>query len=129
MDKIEQARRAGMLYAYQIAKEKGIDGLKKEIEFRNITKCPLNVPREKFNEFVENVKKQTVDSIICLSLVTLRDEFDFGGKRLRRFWDRFMLKSECLAEDYVAWDDYIVQLDEECGLKIEIRKNDKNVVI
>ena len=41
IDKEEQARREGMAYAFKIAKERGIDGLEKELRLRNIKNFQL----------------------------------------------------------------------------------------
>ena len=45
-NKEESARREGMAYALRIAKEKGIEALEKELEFRNITNIPIKVSKE-----------------------------------------------------------------------------------
>lgn len=127
IDKFEQARREGMSYALRVAKEKGIDGLEKELEFRNAAKVPLNVSKAKFDEFVNNVKNNTVDTVLILASVTLRDEFGFAKERLNRFISRFNEKAECIAGDYCTWEDNIELLREECGLDMTIRHNDKNV--
>lgn len=42
-NKEESARREGMAYALRIAKEKGIEALEKELEFRNITNIPIKI--------------------------------------------------------------------------------------
>ena len=47
-----------MIYASNIVKEKGIDGLKKEIEMRGVYRVPLTVKAEQFIlsplEFLQN---------------------------------------------------------------------------
>lgn len=127
MDKEEVARRNGMAYALRIAKEKGIEGLEEEIKYRNITEIPIAIKRDKLNECIENIKLNTIDTILVLSAVTLRDEFGFGKERLARFIERFNLKTDCLVGDYCTWDDLRQNLEEECGIKLSIRQNNKNV--
>lgn len=127
LDKEEVARRDGMAYALRIAKEKGIEGLEEEIKYRNITEIPIALKRDKLNECIENIKLNTIDTILVLSATTLRDEFGFGKERLARFIERFNLKTECLVEDYCTWDDLRHNLEEECGIKLSIRQNNKNV--
>lgn len=127
LDKEEVARRSGMMYALKIAKEKGIEGLEEEIKYRNITEIPIAIKRDKLNECIENIKLNTIDTILVLSAVTLRDEFGFGKERLARFIERFNLKTDCLVEDYCTWDDLRQNLEEECGIKLSIRQNNKNV--
>jgi hypothetical protein len=127
LDKEEIARRDGMAYALRIAKEKGIEGLEEEIKYRNITEIPIAIKRDKLNECIENIKLNTIDTILVLSAVTLRDEFGFGKARLARFIERFNLKTDCLVEDYCTWDDLRQNLEEECGIKLSIRQNNQNV--
>lgn len=129
MNKEEQARREGMSYALRVAKEKGIDGLEEELKFRNISEFPIALPRKAIDECIGNVKAMTVDTIRILVVSTLHDEFYFGAKRCQRFMDRFDYKAECLMEDYCTWQDIINQIQEELGLQLSIRQNDKDVKV
>lgn len=121
LDKEEQARSDGMPYALRIARERGIEGLEEEIKFRNATFLPIAVPRAACDEAIARIKYNTIDTMLVLSAVTLRDEFEFGKKRINQFIERFNLKTECLCDDYVSWDDLIQQLREECGIEVGIR--------
>ena len=127
MDKEEIARRSGMMYALKIAKEKGIEGLEEEIKYRNITEIPIALPRAKIDECIENIKLNTIDTMLILSAVTSRDEFGFGKERLARFIERFNLKTDCLVGEYCTWDDLRENLAEECGVQLSIRQNNQNV--
>lgn len=120
--KEEEARRSGMAYAYKIAKEKGIEGLKQELDFRNITKAPLMVPKSEVDRFCEEVKQNCVTTFKVMTLMTLHDEFGFGEKRLKQFVDRFMLKCECITDDYATWKDYQDILNDECKMMIDMNK-------
>nr|DAP92563.1 MAG TPA: F420H2 dehydrogenase subunit [Caudoviricetes sp.] len=69
----------------------------------------LNVPLE--------VNQKQLDEMV------LRDEFDFGQKRLERFCERFNLKTDALCDEEIIWDDLIQTLKEETGLDFTIREN------
>lgn len=127
IDKEEQARREGMAYALRIAKEKGIDALEEDMKMRNAIGLPVGVDRKALNQFTENVKFNTVDTMVILMAVTLHDEFGFGEKRVQRAIDRFMFKANCLDEDYTTWQEQIEILKEELGIELSIRANDKDV--
>ena len=127
IDKEEQARREGMAYALRIAKEKGIDALEEDLKMRNAIGLPVGVDRKALNQFTENVKFNTVDTMVILMAVTLHDEFGFGEKRVQRAIDRFMFKAYCLDEDYTTWQEQIEILKEELGIELSIRANDKDV--
>lgn len=127
INKEEQARREGMSYALRIAKEKGIDALEEDLKMRNAIGLPVGVDRKALNKFTENVKFNTVDTMVILMAVTLHDEFGFGEKRVQRAIDRFMFKANCLDEDYTTWQEQIEILKEELGIELSIRANDKDV--
>jgi len=127
IDKEEQARREGMAYALRIAKKKGIDALEEDLKMRNAIGLPVGVDRKALNQFTENVKFNTVDTMVILMAVTLHDEFGFGEKRVQRAIDRFMFKANCLDEDYTTWQEQIEILKEELGIELSIRANDKDV--
>lgn len=128
-DKIEEARRAGMLYAYSIAKDKGVEGLREELRFRNITQCPIAISQAKFDEFVNNVKEQTTDMFILLMAMTLRDEFDFGKDRIMRAIHRFEDKADNIVGEFCSVDDCIQLVAEELKIDLNIRWNNKDVKI
>lgn len=128
-NKDEELRREGMAYALKIAKEKGIAGLEEECKFRGASRLPLALPRNAIDECVNKIKMNTIDTITILSAITLRDEFEFGQKRIQKFVKRFNSKAECIMENYTTWDDQIQILREECGLEFLIRKNDTDVKV
>lgn len=120
-------RNEGMLYAYNYAKEHGLDALEKEIKFRRITNLPIPVDKKAVDEFILNVKNQTTDTFMVLLAATLHDEFGFGEKRVQRAIDRFNFKAECLGDEYVTWQDMIENIKEELNIQLSIRINDKDV--
>lgn len=127
INKEEEARRSGMAYALKIAKEKGVEELEKELRFRNITKAPLMVPKSEVDRFCAEVKNNCVTTFKVMTMLVLHDEFGFGQKRLEQFQERFMLKTECITEDYATWQDYQDILNEECRMKIDMPEEFKNL--
>lgn len=116
-----QYRNDGMAYALKVAKEKGIEALEKEVQYRKATFLPSAVQEKDVNKFVEEVKMNCLDTVLIMSLMVLRDEFDFEQADLERFKKRFNFKSECLAEDYTTWKDLQEILQEETNIKTTIR--------
>nr|DAE69902.1 MAG TPA: hypothetical protein [Caudoviricetes sp.] len=94
-------------------------------EDRNRTGVSLNLTRQEIAAGSDKIKNMTFDTMLAMSLMTLRDEFTFGKKRLERFKDRFTEKAASLAEDYCTWLDIVDVLKEETGIDLEIRWNDK----
>lgn len=125
LDKYMQGRTEGMEFALRLAKDKGIEELEKEVRFRNRTGVSLNLTRQEIASGSENIKNMTFDTMLAMSMMVLRDEFDFGKIRLQRFKDRFAEKAASLADDYCTWLDIIDTLKEETGIDLEIRWNQK----
>lgn len=125
LDKYMQGRTEGMEFALRLAKDKGIEELEKEVRFRNRTGVSLNLTRQEIASGSEDIKNMTFDTMLAMSMMVLRDEFDFGKIRLKRFKDRFTEKTASLVDDYCTWLDIIDTLKEETGIDLEIRWNQK----
>lgn len=116
-------RNEGMEYALKIVKSGGIEALENECKFRSVTNLPTQITRKYADKMIEKIKLNTIDTLLIMSLYVLRDEYEFGNKRLLKFKERFMSKTECLIEDYVNWDDIRQALEEEIGISLSIREN------
>ena len=117
-------REDGLNLAYSIVKERGIEGLEEELRFRNVTGIHTMLAKKDLDKATKKIKEMTVDTFTVLSVATLRDEFEFGAKRCKRFIERMNLKAECLMDDMVSWQDFIDNIEEEMGIKLRIRRND-----
>lgn len=123
VDKQIQGHREGMAYALKIVKEKGIEGLEKEIKFRGLMNVPITVPKKTVDDFVEEIKTTTLETVLIMTIAVLHDEFGFGQKRCQQMVDRFNSKAECLADDYCTWQDYIDVIQDEIGIELNITGN------
>ena len=117
-------REDGLNLAYSIVKERGIEGVEEEVRFRNVTGIHTMLAKKDLDKATKKIKEMTVDTFTVLSVATLRDEFEFGAKRCKRFIERMNLKAECLMDDMVSWQDFIDNIEEEMGIKLRIRRND-----
>ncbi len=128
-NKEEQARLEGMAQALRIAKAKGVEGLEADLKMRNITGLPCRVSRSVLDEVVMRIKNNMVDTFVIMTAYVLHNKFGYGQKRLERFIEEFRFQTDCLSEDYIAWQDQIEVLRKECGIELEIRRNDSDVRI
>lgn len=117
LKKDEQLRREGMSYALRVAKENGVEGLENELHRRNASEVPLRITKAQMQQYSESVKENVVNHILLLSLVTLRDEFEFGAKRLKQFQERFTDKASCIAGDWTTWEEQVKVLAEKVGIE------------
>lgn len=118
-----KGRNDGLALALKIAKEGGVEALEKEIRFRNVSQIHTGLAHKDLEKALEPIKQMTLDTVLALSLLTLRDEFDMGRSRLNRFMGRFNDKAVCIAEDITTWQDIVDTVHEETGIGVEIRYN------
>lgn len=117
-------RADGLQMALKLVEEGGIDALKQEIQFRNITGINTVMCKKEVEKATERIKEMTCDTVLALMVLTIRDEFDFGRKRLERLIMRFNIKTDCLMDDMMKWQDVIDTVKEEVGIDMTIRRND-----
>ncbi len=140
--KEHEMRMAGMAYALDIVKEKGIEGLQKECRDRGAVFVPLEISASQ----IDQVKNLVCDKVIATMLPTLmfclHDTFGFGKKRLLQFKEAFMQRCKMLYEldplggHYETIEDYANELRDKYGLEFdtesieqvaeENKKDDKN---
>ena len=120
-----RGRNEGMQFALRIAKEGGIEVLEKEAKFRQVTNLPSDVKMESARKAFTQIRENTADLVMAMTLATLRDEFGFGAKRLQRYIERFEGKMDCINEDYVTWVDIVDNIEEETGVKLSINALDR----
>lgn len=119
LKKEEQMRREGMAYALRVAKERGVDGLEKELERRNATEVPIRISTSQLKEFSQLAKHNVVFYMGVLTRGVLADKFDFDADQLKIFDENLNFRADCLTEDYTTWKDQIDTLNEDFNLGIK----------
>lgn len=117
-------RSDGLQMALRLVEENGIDALREEIKFRGITGINTVLCKKEVEKASQKMKEMTCDTIMCLAVLTLHDEFGYSKKRCERFMQRFNLKADCLVDDMCSWQDIIDTVKEELGIEMTIRRND-----
>lgn len=126
-DYIMQGRNEGIAFCDKIAKEKGLEELHRITRQRKLVGLKTLIDPRLYERDLEEAKRQILDTILIMSIIVLKDEFDFGNKRLDQFRKRFNEKSECFETGNVTWIDLIEQIQEENGIELQLRKNDTNI--
>lgn len=119
LKKEEQMRREGMAYALRVAKERGVDGLEKELDRRNATEVPIRISTSQLKEFSQLVKHNVIFYMGVLTRGVLADKFDFDADQLKIFDENLNFRADCLTEDYTTWKDQIDTLNEDFNLGIK----------
>lgn len=123
-DYIMQGRNEGIAFCDKIAKEKGLEELQRITRQRNLAGLRTLIDPRELDQDFRDATLQILDTVLIMSLIVLKDKFDFGTKRLDRFKKRFNDKTECLETGNVTWIDMIEQVREENNIKLNLRKND-----
>ena len=122
-DYIMQGRNEGIAFCNKIVKEKGLEELQRVTRQRNLAGLRTLIDPRELDQDFRDATLQILDTVLIMSLIVLKDEFDFGTKRLDRFKKRFNDKTECLETGNVTWIDMIEQIREENNIKLDLRKN------
>lgn len=123
-DYIMQGRNEGIAFCDKIVKEKGLEELQRVTRQRNLAGLRTLIDPRELDQDFRDATLQILDTVLIMSLIVLKDEFDFGTKRLDRFKKRFNDKTEYLETGNVTWIDMIEQVREENNIKLDLRKND-----
>lgn len=124
MSDYSKGRNDGLALALKIVKESGVEELEQEMKFRGVTNIHTSLAQKDLEKALDPIKQMTLDTVLALSLLTLRDEFEMGKVRLGRFMDRFSEKAGCIADDLCSWPDVVKTVHDETGIGVKIRYNE-----
>lgn len=125
VDKEYELRMQGMIYAYNIVKEKGIEGLSADMKARNLLRAPIKYTESQLREFWNMLTKNLYNTIMTVNCIALHEEFGFGKERLHRWKEAFdkatleAMDLDYVGMNYVTLEDYAVYLNKKYDLGIE----------
>ena len=117
-----RGRQQGMEMSYRLLMDEGekyaAQLIQKEILKRGRLGIPTAATTKELEEASLPIKICMYESFLCMTLMVLRDEFDFGHVRCQRFVDRWKLKESCLADGLVSWRDQVDAVRQELNIDI-----------
>lgn len=125
-DKDFELRMSGILYAYKMVKENGLEELEKDIKMRGVLRAPLSYSKGDIDKFLEYLKTNFYHSIMSVACIALENAFGFKKVRLKRFKEAFakattdMMDFDYIGENYVTLEDYAVYLNKEYDLDVDV---------
>lgn len=128
IDRRMMDRMSGMAYAYEYAKENGLDALEKHMKFRNATYMPLEISDKKVNEIMDDVFTKIYNSYGVAVYKVLNEVFGFGGKRLHQFTNAFneVVKDIATVDYYgemlYTFEDYAREFNDKYDLGIDLNR-------
>lgn len=127
-DKEFDFRMQGLKFALGIAEKEGIEGLRKEVSRRGITKLPFTVSQAEANRLWHELTENMYNNIATAFLYTLHDQFDFTEEQIEKLMDAYnenvanTLDMDYLGEHYISMVDYAVELKEKCNINIDVNR-------
>ena len=120
-DDLFRGRLDGMFYAYAKIKENGLDAFAEELRYRSKRGVQLVNTKRDQQKFEREIIDRVQDVVMIFSIAVLVDEFDFGSEEVNRFIDRLKLKSDCIEDKYLTWDEQKQIIKDEIGIDIRFR--------
>ena len=126
VDKEFEARMQGMIYAYNLVKEGGIEALTADMKKRNYLRAPMKFTTKQMDEFYKYVSANLYNNMLTVVLYTLHDVYGFGPKKINDFKHAFdksvgdTMNLDYMGEHYVRMEDYAVELNEKFNLGIDV---------
>lgn len=122
-DREAQARLDGMYYAARRIEEAGgavPDAFKNELARRGKYSIGIPIPPEELRKYCTDMFHDQYRKMTILTMLVLKDEFDFTTEQLNRFNDRCNRKIIGLVDEDVSYEDYEKILKDENGIELEI---------
>lgn len=120
ISKEELARIQGLQRALEIAEARGIEGLREEVRLRSATKFPLKCDMKDVQEALEEIQDNILSTVLLMSVLVLREEFQFGKQRIERFSEKFKANTEQLHSGDLTWRDTLEAMEQETGFTCNI---------
>lgn len=127
-DKEWEARMQGMIYAFNIVKEGGIEKLEEDIRRRNILRSPMKFTSKQIEEYYEELSVNLYNNMLTTFLYTLNDEFGYGIEQLKAFKEALDKNIACtldldyMGEHYIKLEDYAKELNEKFSVGIDVSR-------
>lgn len=120
-DDLFRGRLDGMYYAYAKIKEVGMEKFAEELQYRSKRGVQLVNTKRDQQKFEREIIDRVQDVAMIFAIAVLVDEFDFGSEEVNRFIDRLKLKSDCIEDKYLTWDEQKQIIKDEIGIDIRFR--------
>jgi hypothetical protein len=125
-DKEWEARMQGMIYAYNIVKQGGMEALELDMKRRNVLRAPMKFTAKQMEEVYNAMAARVYNNMLTGMLYAIHDTFGFGKIRLVRLKQSFdklvsnTMDLDYMGEHYVKLDDFAVELNEKYNIGIVV---------
>ena len=127
-DKEFNWRREGMIYAYNLAKEKGIEALDQEMKMRGLWKIDITVPTKRVEYIYDYFSRNLSETIISTVMYSAREYAGWGKKKLQEFYQCInkncgdLIDLNWHGEHYVTFVDIAKEMNEQFGFQFDLER-------
>lgn len=86
---IMQARNEGIAYAYNLARDKGLEALKEDVAYRGLTGQSITYTKQEVSENYYKMAKHATQLSIAISVNVLLKEYGLTKSQVKSFKDSF----------------------------------------
>lgn len=122
-----RGRDDGLALAWKIIQESGVEGFKKELNFRKVTGIHTNFMMKEVDQFTEPFKKVMAETMQICMVAALHDEFGFGQSRCQRAMNAIDKLMTYVNHGWTYWIDVMDDIKKRLKLDledIELKRND-----
>lgn len=128
LDKEYKARMDGMIYAYKVAEEKGVEALKKEIMTRGFFKLDISMPMDYAEKVHSFIGTNIYNTVLSTVLYVLKRHKGYGTKRLQDFkalYDKeamHLIDLNWHGEHFVTLEQRALELNRDHGFEFDLAR-------
>ena len=113
---------AGLKMALRMMRDsgnkQGHELIKEELRKRGVMKIPMSVTEKEMDRATVQIKAYLYEAFMCQVLMVLRDRFDFGEIRCKRFADGWNRKADALNDALVKWEENVQAIKDELNIDV-----------
>lgn len=115
----ENGRIAGMQLMLEKAKKDAKAEMKDIVDFRDPRKRGDGQIDKNIDRAYQRLQHLCYDTVLLIVSDTVHDLYKFGQERMDRFFQRWDLKTYCMEDGLVSWEDLVLVIQEEGKIAFE----------
>ena len=116
---LDNAKLTGMVLALSIVKEKGIEGLERDIQARKRTGIDPPMYFYDLDKCTGDIRQWCLKRLTIAFMGAAHDAFGFGPKRMQKLLAKVGEAFALVRDGSATWWDYQKEIEKEMGIRME----------
>ena len=127
-DEIIRLRNVGMVYAFRIVKEQGIEELERQVKMRGLLRVSIKFTKEELYQSMQELSERIYNNMLTIWYAVFHDRLGFGETRIKRlkqwFDEKVYLVNEQspMGHHWAEFYDYAEEANRLYNLGIDLEK-------